>query len=261
MRWSLVVCLLCLPLFGGGRAVAQDAGSRSITYVGVTYDRTDLQALGIGAEGFWFPQFAASTPVTERPTGENARDALPSWVTPFNHVSGPFDLGCDLEGLQGGCLPTYVFRTFSQDGPARSAGGHPDWSALVPPDGKAGRSGAIVDPHTRGNVNNTINRIQLTDGAPSTFYLHVLTDNTKGEHDPTGRIQARGNIGPLDADVQVEADTFPRDGDLVFNGIADVYTFRYDGFVPGDYLKVRLSGDATGGGASFGGLLFDERIG
>jgi hypothetical protein len=48
--------------------------------------------------------------------------------------------------------------------------------------------------------------------------------------------------------------------DLVLNGVADVYTFRFDGFTSGDYIKLRLRGDASGNGASFGGVLFDEEF-
>lgn len=154
-----------------------------------------------------------------------------------------------------GCIPTYLFRTFSQDGPARSAGGRASWDTFTLPDGTTGRSGAIVDPHTAENSNNTINRIQLRDGAPSTFYLHVVTDNTANEHDPANLVRGRGNVGPFDLDLQVESDDAPGTCDLTFNGTADVYTFRFDGFLPGDYLKLRLNGGPDGG--SFGGLRAD----
>lgn len=46
-------------------------------------------------------------------------------------------------------------------------------------------------------------------------------------------------------------------------GIADVYTFRYDGFGNGDYIKIQFNGESSSsnnggsGGASFAGLLFD----
>ena len=37
-----------------------------------------------------------------------------------------------------------------------------------------------------------------------------------------------------------------------------MYTFRYDGFAGGDYIKLQLNGNpAPAGGASFGGFLFD----
>jgi hypothetical protein len=213
----------------------------TITYLGVIYDQTDLERLGVGNAGFWFPQFNAPSPVEQRPTGENARDALPAWAGPLNHATSISD-------------PNFSTRTFSQDGPARSKGGQPAWNTLTLPDGDVGLSGAIVDPHTSGNSNNTINRIRFNAGVPESFFFHVVTDNTDFEHDPTNRLRARGNAGGVD----IEANTYPQTANLVFNGIADVYTFRYDGFAAGDFIKLQLNGDAAAEGASFAGFMFDE---
>jgi hypothetical protein len=225
---------------------------QTITYLGVLYDQTNFDRLNIGNSGYWFPQFDAASPVAGRPTGENARDALPSWAGPLNHATASIP-----------DLPFFPTRTFSQDGPSRSKGGQPAWNTFTLPDGEVGLSGAIVDPFTAGNSNNTINRIQLNAGVPSTFYFHVVTDNTNFEHDPTNRLRARGNTGEiapgLGGGVDIEPNTFPQTADLFFNGIADVYTFRYDGFVGGDFIKLQLNGDsAPAGGASLGGFLFDE---
>lgn len=220
------------------------AAERSISYLGVTRGVANLAGAGLGQAGSWFPQVDAPSPVEGRPTGERVRDALPTWIAPLRHVPQDPDFGA---------------RTFSQDGPARSAGGRPGWATLTLPDGAVVRSGAIVDPATAGNTNNTINRIQLQGEVPDSFTFSVLVDTTEGEHNPSRTIRARGNAGPDDLDTtQVEADTFPEDDALAFDGSPDVYTFRYDGFVSGDYLKLRLSGDpAPAQGASFGGLLFD----
>ena len=150
--------------------------------------------------------------------------------------------------------PAFKTRTFSQDGPARSMGGIAKWNTFELPNGKKGCSGAIVDPFARKNTNNTINRIQLRDNVPATFFFHVVTDNTNKEHDPTIRLRVRGNTRGID----IEAKTSPKTEDLKFNGIADVYSFRCDGFQAGDFLKLRLSGDSPGdGGPSFGGIMFD----
>jgi hypothetical protein len=220
---------------------AQAGGAASITYMGVILDHPDLARLNIGRAGYWFPQFNAASPVAGRPTGENARDALPSWAGPLNHATSILD-------------PNYSTRTFSQDGPARSTGGQPAWAALKLPSSEIGLSGAIVDPHTASNSNNTINRIQLNAGVPSTFYFHIVTDNTAFEHDPTNRLRARGNAGGID----IEANTYPQTAQLHFNGIPDVYTFRYDGFAGGDFIKLQLNGaPPPAPGASFGGFLFD----
>jgi hypothetical protein len=237
-------CHSYFPLIVGvtvSAAVASAAPGASITYMGVIYDRTDLARLNIGNAGFWFPQFDAAGPVSGRPTGENARDGLPSWAGPLNHATSISD-------------PNFATRTFSQDGPARSKGGQPGWDVLRLPNGEIGLSGAIVDPHTRGNSNNTINRIQLNAGVPGSFYFHVLTDNTNMEHNPTNRLRARGNAGGVD----IEANTYPQTAQLAFNGITDIYTFRYDGFAGGDFIKLQLNGDPVPAlGASFGGFLLD----
>ena len=129
-------------------AVHKANAAATITFVGVIRDRTDFKRLNIGKAGYWFPQFGAKNPVAGRPTGENARDALPLWIAPLNHVTSLLD-------------PAFKTRTFSQDGPARSKGGQPKWNKFTLPDGKTGFSGAIVDPFARKNTNNTINRIQL----------------------------------------------------------------------------------------------------
>lgn len=261
-----------------------ESGARRITYVTTLQDRPDLQRVRFGDDGSWFAHFDAPTPVDGAATSEAARDALPSWVAAFNHTEHPADPGCIEPGaLERGCLPTYAFRTFSQDGPARSAGGHGHWATLRLPDGTCGIAGAIVDPHTfvakqdapdptgvvfspRGepapNNNNTINRIQLQDGTPATFYIGVVTDTTGGDHDP-GRVEIRGNVGLVDhreevADSQIESDSHPQGAALAANGVPDIHVFRVDGFVTGDYLKLRLRGDTAA--ASFAGLLFDDAI-
>ena len=235
------VCLILVAATTAFLSARSLHAAATITYVGVIYDQTDLDGLNVGNTGYWFPQFDAPAPVEGRPTGENVREALPSWAGPLNHATSIFD-------------PNFGTRTFSQDGPARSKGGQPAWNTFTLPDGEVGLSGAIVDPHTSGNSNNTINRIQLNAGVPASFYFHVVTDNTNFEHDPTNRLRARGDSGG----VSIEADPYPQTPDLIFNGIADVYTFRYDGFAAGDYIKLQLNGDPDQEGASFAGFLFDE---
>jgi hypothetical protein len=235
--WTGAVIAAAIGVAGAPRFLQAAA---AITYVGVLYDQTDLDRLNVGNAGYWFPQFDASNPVEGRPTDENVRDALPAWAGPLNHATSISD-------------PNYATRTFSQDGPARSKGGEPAWNTFTLPNGESGISGAIVDPYTSGNSNNTINRIRLNAGVPTTFYFHVVTDNTNFEHDPTNRLRARGNAGGVD----IEANTYPQTANLVFNGIADVYTFRYDGFGAGGFIKLQLNGDAADEGASLGGFLFD----
>ncbi len=217
-------------------------GEEIITFVGVIRDQMDFQQLGIGKAGYWFPQFAAKSPVVGRPTEENARDALPAWVGPLNHATKIWD-------------PAFWTRTFSQDGPGRSKGGQAEWNEFVLPDGQRGRSGAIVDPFAFNNTNNSVNRIQLGEGTPARFFLHLVTDNTNMEHNPTKRLRARGNANSVD----LESSSAPTEDELKFNGIADIYTFRYEGFQAGGFIKVQLNGDSEQG-PSIGGILFDTEF-
>jgi len=265
----------------GARSEKSD---RAIAYVGTIVDKRDLSRLAIGTDGSWFPYFAATTPASGQPTGAGVRDRLPTWIGAFNHTTSPADFGCAEPGaVERGCLPTFNFRTFSQDGPARAAGGFRHWAALRIPGGECGRAGAIVDRKTysadrpipdptglvippegppRPTNNNTMNRIQLQDGAPQTFYVGVVTDTTGGDYD-AGVVEIRGNVGLIDqrpevADSQIEASSRPSAADLAANGVPDIHVFRIDNFRSGDYLKLRLRGiDAP---ASFSGLLFDVSL-
>lgn len=261
---KLLLAAVLVALVGLAPPARAETGDRAITYVGTIRNRADLAAAGLGTAGHWFPQLAAAAPVTGAKTSDNVRDALPSWVGAFNHTESPIDPGCtEVGAIERGCLPTYLFRTFSQDGPARSAGGFEHWATITIPGGETGIAGAIVDPHTfvdgEPNNNNTMNRIQLRDGVPGSFVIGIVTDTTTGEHD-AGRVEIRGNAGVLDQDqsvaaTQVEPTGAPGAADLRGNGVPDIHLFRVDGFVAGDYLKLRLRGLTSP--ASFSGLLFD----
>jgi hypothetical protein len=217
---------------------------KTITFVGVQYDQTDFSntGLNIGKAGYWFPQFNAASPVNDRPTNENDRNALPSWA-PINFTTNPAD-------------PT---RTFSLDnGGVKSEGGDPAWNTLKLPNGEVGLSGSVVDPQTVNNSNNTINKIVLTPGTaadplPQSFLLHIVVDNTNHEHDPVNRLRPRGE-GPTMPDTSVTLTP----GAAAFNGAADVYTFQYTNWAANDFIKLQLSGSAAPAtGAGFAGLLFD----
>ena len=228
------------------------AGSQAITFVGETIDQTDFAALGFGQTGYYFPQFDANSPVTERPTDENMRFSVPTWVGfQFDIAQSDRTFSADA-GCFSGNVPLcntgpddpIVFGVYSE-------GGNNDWDSFTLPDGSTGLSGSVVDLATANNSNNTVNRIQLGVGVPPSFLLRVVVDNTNFEHNPAGRLRARGDSDNGGVDVDVELTN------LTFNGTTDIYTFRYDNFEPGDFIKIQLnSGDASIG-AGFGGLMFD----
>lgn len=222
--------------------ITANASGETITYMGVTRDVTDFDALGYGQNGYWFAQCNAPYAMSGRPTGERQRDYRETWINRLYHYPEDWN---------------FLLRTFSQDGPTRSKGGYTSWSTLKIPSGEVLLSGAVVDPYTNnGNSNNTVNRIQIDgNNVPNTFYFHVVVDNTNLTHLPT-EIRARGNNDRY-FDDPVEANDWPSGTELTYNNVPDVYTWRYDNFDSGDYIKVRLRGGTDSGGASIAGWMFD----
>jgi len=217
---------------------------QAITFVGQTVDQTDFLALGFGQTAYYFPQFGANNAVTERATNDNMRLSVPSWLgfqfdisapdRTFSPDAGLIDLG-----------PPLVFGVYSE-------GGKSDWDSFTLPDGSTGRSGSVVDLATSDNSNNTVNRIQLGSNVPSSFFLRIVIDNTNLEHNPVSRLAARG-----DSDNGGGFDVRETLTNLTVNGTTDIYSFRYDNFVPGDFIKIQLNSGDLNIGAGFGGLMFD----
>ncbi|MHC4830136.1 MAG: hypothetical protein ACYTFT_07245, partial [Planctomycetota bacterium] len=219
----------------------------AVTYIGVDKDVTDFQfGLDYGNAGYWFPLFDASSPRSDKPTQDKERNGLPGWAGPMTH-------------MEIWELWNFPQRTFSQDGPTRTKGGFPSWNFFTLPNGEHGLSGIVFDPHGEDNTSQTVNRIDLGPGTPSSFLLRVVVDNTDLRHNPINRIRARGEANG----VAIDPASFPSPGVAGFNGIADVYTFRYDGFKDGDFIKIQFNGmpgstnNGGPGGSSFAGLLFD----
>lgn len=244
-KWVFSVCVfLAPPVFAQG--TPPPPATPSVTYVGVDKDVTDFQAANFGKLGYWFPQFDASGARSQKPTEENERNNLPLWAGPMTHML---------------IWQVWKFpqRTFSQDGPCKSKGGWASWNYFTLPNGDFGLSGIILDPHGADNTSQTVNRINLGQGTPTTFLLRIVVDNTDLKHNPINRIRARGEHNG----VHIDPPTYPKPGMAAFNGTADVYTFRYDGFASGDFIKIQLNGMPGGtnnggsGGASFAGLMFD----
>ncbi len=219
-----VASLVCL-------ALSSFASAGTISYIGKTTDITDFT--GLGQEGYWFAQFAAPSPITNAGVNDNSANALPAWIVP------DFDPASD--GYSFGEL-------------AFSAGGNPSWNTFTLPDGSTGLSGSIIDPETDNNSNNTIPELLFGAGVPTSFLFHVVVDNTNKAHDSADRIRARGEDGVTGDDTDARVNTSPSD----FNGIADIYTFRYDGWNAGDFIKMQLNSGVASVSAGFGGLMFDK---
>lgn len=204
----------------------------TVTHVATRANRTNF--INLGGAGYWFPNFAAASPVTGEAVDSNHRNTLPSWFTPnFN----PLDVA-----------------NYSFDPAAATTGGQPDYDVFTLPNGETGISGQLVDVNNPNNANNTIPRIVFGAGVPSSFLVHIVTDNDNGDHSLL-RLRARGNITPS-GQSQAQLEPLP----LPNNQTADVYTFRYDGFVQGDRFAMQLKGDLIGevgltGG--IGGIMID----
>jgi len=205
--------------------------AQSITFIGSTAgsDYSDT-GLDLGNAGFWFAQFNAASPVSGAAIDNNDRDSLPAWVT----------------------INPAPDTTFAST--ATTKGGQPNWATLTLPNGETGLSGAVVDSNTANNSNNTIRALALGAGTPSSFFFHVVTDNTAGEHDPASRLRARGERSGV---FDISGPNAPAGLAANMNGSPDVYTWRYDGFASGDIIKLQLNSGNASEQASIAGIMFD----
>ncbi len=195
-------------------------------------DATDYSATGlnIGQSGYLFFNFGATTPNTNSPVGQDAANTLPSWLAvDFDPNSANYSFGDD---------PGFA---------AFSEGGNTPWNILTLPDGTTGLSGALVDPKAANNSNNAIKNIGIVGNPPPAFWLHVVADNTNGQYNTMNRIRAREDVSGLDKRVS----------NLSFNGVADVYSFFYEGVAVGDIIKMQLNSGVAGVNASIGGIMVD----
>ncbi len=223
----------------GGNTAAP--GGATITYVRKV---STTNFLGWGQAGFYFPQFAAYSIVGPKRTDDNMQFYVPNWLE--------FNFDCfDLDDT-----------TFSPDKPdcldnckgrgVYTRGGYGNWDSFILPNGFSGPSGSIVDEKAENNTNNTVNQIYMKAGVPSSFCMHVVTDNTANAHNSANAIIVRGGRpgqGSFDPKAPVP--------DLSFDGTTDVYTFRFDNFLPDDFIKIRLNSGTQGMDPGFGGLMFD----
>lgn len=230
MQRSSIWGALCVTLAIWLAAAAQ---AQSITYIGSTASSNySPTGLNIGKAGFWFANFAATTPVDGAAIDSNDRDSLPSWVGPINPT------------------PNTTFSSTST-----SSGGHTPWAFLTLPSGENGLSGALVDSGTANNSANTIVKLDLGPGTPSKFLFHVVTDNTAGQHDPAGRLRARAENTTVPFDIS--GPNTPAGLAANMNGSPDVYTWLYDGVTNGSFIKLQLNSGVLGETASIAGFMFD----
>ncbi|TWU22629.1 hypothetical protein [Bythopirellula polymerisocia] len=255
-RWfgCVAVCFATLAILVSTQTV--HAAPQAVSFVGQTIDQTNFQSLGFGQAGYYFAQFSASTPVTEKAPQDNMRFALPSWASmQFDISQSDRTFSGDAGYFSGDTMdPLDTMAPFGNPlvFGVYSKGGQPSWDTFTLPSGEQGLSGSLVDLNTRNNSNNSVNRISLGPGVPTSFLLRIVVDNTNGEHDSVARLNPRGasNVDPsVDVGVNLTG--------LTFNGTTDVYTFRYDNFTADDFIKIRFNSGVVGEAAGFAGIMFD----
>ncbi len=218
------------------------AANATVTPTSPTYtDTTDYSASGasIGRAGFVFFNWDAPSPTGgfgASIVNQNVNDQLPSWLElDYDPNSADFSFGNDT-GLE----------TFAK-------GGINTWDTLTLPDGTSGLSGALVDPASDGNTNNTISALYVRPGGPTTFWVHIVVDNTNGEHDPASRLRAREDADGASSRLNSIPDL---DGATAGHG-ADVYSFLYTNVQGNDFLKIQLNSGVGGEDASIAGFMID----
>jgi len=222
--------------------VAVDFSSRNIQLTSTIENLTDFESAGMGLEGYYFPQFDAEEYVTNRPTDENMQFVEPDWVSfQFNPLCSDRTFSLDAGILS---LCPLVIGVCSE-------GGNDTWERFTLPCGKDGLSGAVIDYATCGNTNNTVNRIHLRGQVPSSFLLHVVVDNRSGTNNTLARFRMRGASSDGLQEVDVTLIELPIDGRT------DVYTFQFDNFEEGDFLKIQLNSGNDETPAGFAALMFD----
>lgn len=217
-----------------GLASAATSEGRTVTYLGVTRGASNYSDAGLdlGNYGSWFPQFNAPAPVSGAAVDDNDRDAFPAWVLPnFDPNSADYSFGTAVT----------------------SKGGQPGYSLLVLPDGSSGVAGTLVDPQAANNSNTSIPKLVLGAGVPGDFILGIVVDASNLLHDPANRIRPGATSGDGLVDVVNRVNTTPAD----FDGSPDVYSFRFSGWLAGDYLKLQLNSGVAGESPGISGLLFD----
>ena len=103
-------------------------------------------------------------------------------------------------------------------------------------------------------------QLLLGSDVPQEFLLHLVVDNTAvtNLHRDAGRVEARGAFPARSNGTNVNNQVNPGVGG--FNGIADVYTWRYNGWLPGEILKLRFNSGVIGERGGFAGVMFDVTI-
>ncbi len=216
------------------------AGTPSVTYVHKISGITDFT--GYGQHGYYFPLFGRSVWDDEHKTDSDMVFFNPSnfqWEfdirdnkRTFSPDAGPFGDCCNAKRIG-----------------VYTAGGDTSWDYLVLPNGQSGYAGTTVDEAARNNTNQSINRIEIQNGTPSSFCLRILQDSTNFRFESDAALTARARAGGNDYSASIPPS------DHTYDGHTDMYTFRYENMNVGDYIKIKFRGINKDPG--FSGIMFD----
>jgi len=232
--------VFCLAVSACLVIVSEAQATRSITYLGKTSDITNFT--GMGDIGYYFPAFDAGN--NRRRTDSKMKFSMPGWLDwEFNIFNSDRTFSPDAGIVSWSPFIVGVYAT-QENGS----------DFVTTPGGHFGRAGQAVDEAAAGNSNNTINKIHLGASTPSSFIMRVVLDTANGQNETRGELMARG-ASELDGSVDIRRSV-PL-SDLTFNNIPDVYSFRYDGFLNDDFIKMRLNSGSSSEDAAFSAIMFD----
>ncbi len=224
--------------FGDALSTAADPEDVTVRPTTPTYiDTTDYSPSGLdlGGDGYWFFNFDA--PANDGSAPElNDRETLPSWIHVNKTSTDP------------------AVRTLSNGESVihSSSGGNNDWATLTLPSGETGVSGAVIAAGSNDDSVNVITNMFLGPDTPAHFLVHVVVDNTNGEHDIDNRLKMR----PIVNETPNSRDLRLRDLENI-NGIPDVYTFQFNYFGDGDEMRVQIRNNSAFETASIAGIMID----
>ena len=244
-----MVCLLCTQTaqtqaqprvvrFADALATAADPEDVTVRPATPTHiDVTDFgpTGLNLGQDGYWFFNFAADPNTLSAPEA-NERENLPSWIT-VDKTSNDGNVRTLSSG--DGIIHT-------------SSGGQDGWADITLPSGESGRSGAVVAIGSADDSQNVITNMFLSADTPDFFLMHVVVDNTNGQHDTDNRLKVR----PIVNESPDARDLRLRDLENI-NGIPDVFTFQFNYFGDGDQMRLQIRNNSAFESASIAGIMFD----
>jgi hypothetical protein len=250
----------------GSQAVARTVVWDSTTSLIDTTDYTGV------APYWWFANFGSSSAVTGAGMDSNEARNLPSWIHLETRPS--------CKGFQDDCTTPdtlistgYSFKEDGAGGGSSSTGGQPGFNTLTLPDSSSGVSGHAIDTGSGPGTTTSMAQIRILPGAPDKFGLWVVLDNGVDPNFNTQsrlRVNLRNTTGPPsftpEGSADSEAEALPGGLRLITtgsdpranNGVADAWSFIFEGVEAHDVISIRPSSVGADFGAFAGIMITPE---